>query len=97
RKRCPYLRNRRMEKTEPMMISKEIKEGLKLPVNTVTIRRTLSKVPLLGKRHVAKEHIDWPKEKWSNILWTDERHFMNYGESGDRTGYLVVMGQPLCP
>uniref|UniRef100_A0A3Q3W6D9 Transposase Tc1-like domain-containing protein n=1 Tax=Mola mola TaxID=94237 RepID=A0A3Q3W6D9_MOLML len=72
---------------------------LKLPLSTVTIRRRLCeaklsariprKVPLLNKRHVlkriqfAKEHIDWPKEKWQNILWTDEmlqyntRHKLN--------------------
>uniref|UniRef100_A0A3Q3IHN1 Transposase Tc1-like domain-containing protein n=1 Tax=Monopterus albus TaxID=43700 RepID=A0A3Q3IHN1_MONAL len=72
----------------PMISSRMIKDSLESPVSTVTVRRRLCeanlfsriprKVPLLKKRHVqkrlqfAKEHINWPKEKWRNILWTDE-------------------------
>uniref|UniRef100_A0A3Q3VXJ7 Transposase Tc1-like domain-containing protein n=1 Tax=Mola mola TaxID=94237 RepID=A0A3Q3VXJ7_MOLML len=75
-------------KWRPMISSGMIKDSLELPVSTVTVRRRLCeanlftriprKVPLLKKRHVqkrlqfAKEHINWPKEKWRNILWTDE-------------------------
>uniref|UniRef100_A0A3Q3R7R4 Transposase Tc1-like domain-containing protein n=1 Tax=Monopterus albus TaxID=43700 RepID=A0A3Q3R7R4_MONAL len=78
----------RMAKAQPMISSRMIKDSLELPVSTVTVRRRLCeanlfsriprKVPLLKKRHVqkrlqfAKEHINWPKEKWRNILWTDE-------------------------
>ncbi|KAI3361287.1 hypothetical protein L3Q82_013469 [Scortum barcoo] len=77
----------RMAKTQPMISSREIKDGL--PVSTVTIRRRLCeanlsarsprKVPLLNKKkdalkriRFAKEHTNWSKEKWRNILWTDE-------------------------
>uniref|UniRef100_A0A669CES0 Transposase Tc1-like domain-containing protein n=1 Tax=Oreochromis niloticus TaxID=8128 RepID=A0A669CES0_ORENI len=85
----------RMAKTQPMISSREIRDGLKLPVSTVTIRRCLCevnlsgrspcKVPLLKKKDMlktiqfVKEHIDWPKKKWRNILWTDESKIqLNY-------------------
>lgn len=90
----------RMVKTQPMISSRMIKDSLKLPVSTVTIRRRLCeanlsarsprKVPLLRKRHVlkriqfAKEHIGWPKEKWRNILWTDESKIVLFGSKGRR-------------
>uniref|UniRef100_A0A8C1U7U2 Transposase Tc1-like domain-containing protein n=1 Tax=Cyprinus carpio TaxID=7962 RepID=A0A8C1U7U2_CYPCA len=83
----------RMAKAQPMITSRMIKDSLELPVSTVTVRRRLCeanlfsriprKVPLLKKRHVqkrlqfAKEHINWPKEKWRNILWTDETYSVN--------------------
>uniref|UniRef100_A0A3Q3ILM1 Transposase Tc1-like domain-containing protein n=1 Tax=Monopterus albus TaxID=43700 RepID=A0A3Q3ILM1_MONAL len=85
----------RMAKAQPMISSRMIKDSLELPVSTVTVRRRLCeanlfsriprKVPLLKKRHVqkrlqfAKEHINWPKEKWRNILWTDESKIVLFG------------------
>ena len=70
--------------SEPMISSRVSKEGLKLPVSTATIRkcireaklsaRSSCKGPLLEKQHVlkrlqsAKEHNDWPEEKWSKIV-----------------------------
>uniref|UniRef100_A0A3B1ILH1 Transposase Tc1-like domain-containing protein n=1 Tax=Astyanax mexicanus TaxID=7994 RepID=A0A3B1ILH1_ASTMX len=80
------LRIAKLVKAQPMISSKRIKEDLQLTVSTGTIRRRLGeinlparsprKVPLLNKRHVqkrlefAKKHIEWPENKWRNILWT---------------------------
>uniref|UniRef100_A0A3Q2XW73 Transposase Tc1-like domain-containing protein n=1 Tax=Hippocampus comes TaxID=109280 RepID=A0A3Q2XW73_HIPCM len=80
--------------------SRMIKHSLQLPLTAVTVRRRLCeanlfsriprKVPLLQKRHVqkrlqfAKEHINWPKEKWRNILWTDESKIVLFGSRGHR-------------
>ena len=78
----------RCVKKDPFITSKQIKNDLNIEVDTSTIRKTLiseglkarsaRKVPLLSKRNIkqiiefAKNHINWPKEKWRNILWSDE-------------------------
>lgn len=74
----------KMAKMQPISSFREIREGPKLPVSSVTIRkrlckanlsaRSLQKRPTVKKKRRAKkdtiwrEHIDWPKEKWRNIL-----------------------------
>lgn len=60
-----------------------IKEDLRLPVRTITVRRCPCEVKLLSSTpkksscwngltlEFVREHMDQPKEKWWNILWTD--------------------------
>ena len=90
----------RVVKDQPMTSSTDLQARLEVEVSASTIRRCLfeanltarspRKVPLLQKRHVlkrlqfAKEHISWPKEKWRNVLWTDESKIVLYGSKGRR-------------
>lgn len=90
----------RLSKKHPFLSSKHIKSSLNLNVSTSTVRRRLieanlharspRKVPLLTKRHIkqrlifAKEHADWPLEKWRNILWSDESKVVLFGCKGRR-------------
>uniref|UniRef100_A0A3B4H929 Transposase Tc1-like domain-containing protein n=1 Tax=Pundamilia nyererei TaxID=303518 RepID=A0A3B4H929_9CICH len=70
---CLDHRITRMEKKHPMISSRQIND-LHLPASTSIIRRCLCEAKLFARnpRKFGKEHTDWPKEKWRNILWTDE-------------------------
>ena len=73
-------------KKTPFMPATELKKELSMSASVETIRRRLRdnnlnacsprKVPLLSRKHVAKRlefartHLEWPVEKWRNILWT---------------------------
>lgn len=90
----------RYSKQNPFAAATEIKDKRAVEASVETIRRRLRdanlaarsprKVPLLKKMHVdkrlkfAKEHLDWPIEKWRNILWTDESKIVLYGGKGSR-------------
>lgn len=90
---------RMVEKT-PRLTSKDLKTNLEqsgVIVSTSTIRRTLNRVglygrrprktPLLKKRHkkerliFAKENLDKPQSFWNNVLWTDETKVELFGNS----------------
>lgn len=86
------LRDRK--KTVPQ-ITAEFNIARDRPVSTLTIRRSLkqcgfngrvaAKKPLLRPQNVrkrlqfAKEHVNWTKEDWSQVLFTDESKFELFG------------------
>lgn len=90
----------RTTKANPFMTATELKKTLDVPASVETIRRRLRdnslnacsprKVPLLSSKHVAKRisfakaHLNWPKEKWRNLLWTDESKIVLFGGKGSR-------------
>lgn len=90
----------RLSKKEPFMSASNLKKELGIQASLETIRRRLRdkglnarsprKVPLLTGKNVsnrlkfAKQHLDWPVEKWRNILWTDESKIVLYGGKGSR-------------
>ena len=96
---------RTVEKT-PRKTSKELKADLEqsgIMVSTRTIRRTLNReglygrrprrTPLLKKRHkkerliFAKEYLDKPQSFWENVLWTDETKIELFGNAHKRFVY----------
>lgn len=103
----------RMVKTRPFATSTEIKKDLGLDVNTSTTRRRLienklssrspRKCPLLTKRNaqrrkkIAQEHLNWPKEKWRNILWSDESKINLFGADGGKTYVRKPKGKEYSP
>lgn len=90
----------RYTKHNPFSSSTKVRDELSVNASVQTIRRRLlennlaarspRKVPLLTKKHVSKrikfaqEHIDWPAQKWRNILWSDESKIVLYGGKGSR-------------
>ena len=84
-----------MSKTQPMISSRILKTGLKLPVGPVTIRRQLCEAKMVvgwwqeapTKSHCSKKTTHANEvimEKWSNILWTDESKIVLFGSQDHR-------------
>jgi len=93
-------RLRRQARIEPFASAASLKKTCDLNVSLETVRRRLRdnnlisrsprKVPLLTKKHAAKrlkfarQHLNWPLEKWRNILWSDESKIVLFGGRGSR-------------
>ena len=79
-------------------LNAEIKEYYNVQVSTRTTKRRLNDAELFGRRPVkkpfvsvknrnarikfAKEHLNWTREQWSKVLWSDESKFMLFGSDG---------------
>lgn len=90
----------RLAKQEPFKSAVQLKSELDVSASVETVRRRLRedhlnarrprKVPLLRSCHVAKRllfarnHVDWPVQKWRNVLWTDESKIVLFGGVGSR-------------
>lgn len=91
----------RESKKAPFKPATELKQELNISASIRTVRNRLKdnnlsahsprKVPLLSVKHVAKriqfakEHLNWPAEKWRNILWSDESKIVLFGGKGSRS------------
>ncbi len=85
-------------KRNPFYTSTKIKQDLNLDIDTSTIRKRLLEanlkglrarnVPSLNKRQLkariayARNHKNWPLEKWRNVLFTDEFKIVLIGGGG---------------
>ncbi len=59
---------KKMEKTQPMISSRVIKESLKAHVKLSARNPRWPIVEKMKRLQFAKEHIDWPKENWCNFV-----------------------------
>jgi transposase len=84
--------------SDPTTRPKKIKAELDLHVSPRTIRRRLNECGLFGRiarsefpfsavnirkrLSFAQGYLDWKKEDWSNVIWSDETHIelQNYGQ-----------------
>ena len=96
----------RRSKAQPFMSAVELKTDLNIESSVETVRRRLRdnelnacsprKVPLLSKKNVAKRiqfaksHLNWPIEKWRNILWTDESKIVYRSTLMDRSNLHIL-------
>lgn len=78
----------RMAKTQLMISSRGTREGLGpledacvgLPHQQEAPTESHCELkPLLKRIALAKGPFDWPKEKWGDILWTDESKIVLFG------------------
>ena len=79
-------------------ISRHLAEEDHIKVSDSTVRRRLKAVGLHGRRPVkkplisaknrktrvnfAKKHINWTKQQWRDVLWSDESKFSLFGSDG---------------
>lgn len=87
-------------KKDPFISSRNIRESLSLEISTRTIcRRAVesglkayrqAKKPFISLKNrrarleFAKEHVDWSKEKWMTVLFSDESKFNFKGSDGNQ-------------
>ncbi|CAD6189159.1 unnamed protein product [Caenorhabditis auriculariae] len=91
-------RTRNQSKTHRPAIRREVFLNLKSPPSVSTVKRRLNAAGIMGRRPVkkpliseknraarvkwVKEHLNWPRQDWNKILWSDECKFLLFGSDG---------------
>ncbi|CAD6200038.1 unnamed protein product [Caenorhabditis auriculariae] len=72
-------------RTNPRLTAPAIRREVFLnspsPPSVSTVKRRLNAAGIMGRRvKWAKEHLNWTRQDWNKILWSDESKFLLFGE-----------------
>ncbi|CAD6196836.1 unnamed protein product [Caenorhabditis auriculariae] len=81
------------------------------PPSVSTVKRRLNAAGIMGRRPVkkpliseknraarvkwAKEHLNWTRQDWNKILWSDESKFLLFGSDGIQWNLVPVLTGPV--